>query len=131
MNIKTIMRSLKKKDWMKNLSPKDRLKVQKKLHKHYPLVFPPPQPEPKSPPIERFGDPTDGKLKTYNCGDLIIKTDVESLKRTLNEKFSTGSLSWLELNRLQDVYPFPIMGSMDGRPSEWTVLQKDLNTEVK
>ena len=126
------MRSLKKKGWMENLSTKDRKKVQKKLHKHYPLVFPPPQSEPTPIPISEFGDPTDGSVKTYNCGDLIIQTDVESLKRTLNERFSTtGSFSHKELYELQDKYGSPIQGGMMGRPDYWVVRQSDLDKEVK
>ena len=68
------------------------------------------------------------KVKVYDCGDLIIKTDLPQLQKELNEKFSKGGMSFMELYKLQDKYPTPILIGGFGKKDNWNVYQSDMGS---
>jgi len=64
-------------------------------------------------------------VKSYNCGDMIIRTDVPELIKELDEKLSRG-MTFKELYELQDKYPVPIIVGF-GMKDNWNVYKDELS----
>lgn len=68
-----------------------------------------------------------GNIRIYDCGDLIIRTDIKELKEELDKKLLNEGLPPL-LGKLQDKYPVPIVIGGYWKKDNWNVYQHELDT---
>jgi|TARA_B100000315_G_C14134848_1_gene388597 hypothetical protein len=67
-----------------------------------------------------------GSITEWDCGDLIIRTDIKELKQILDDRLIDGDgLSLMERNTLQNKYGVPtIVGGM-WKKDNWNVYKDD------
>lgn len=68
-----------------------------------------------------------GNIRIYDCGDLIIRTDIKELKEELDKKLLNEGLPPLFIET-QNKYQVPIIIGGEWKKDNWNVYQHELDT---
>ncbi len=68
-----------------------------------------------------------GDVRIYDCGDMIIRTDISELKEYLDEKLLGEGLPNFISNNLQDKYPVPVIIGGQWKKDNWNVYKDELD----
>lgn len=74
-----------------------------------------------------------GDVRIYDCGDLIIRTDISELKEFLDEKLLGEGLPngyWM-MSDIQETYPVPFIIGGQWKKDNWNVYKDDMKKPYK